>query len=101
MDIEKSELIALGFNIGQAKKFLQSLEKYKKKQIDDKEEERKRCLRLVLENIERLDLLDTFIENKVQPKYVRHLADDDLAKMGVSYWHRIGWSKSLSKINSK
>ena len=91
MSIEKSELIELGFNIGQAKQFLISLEKYK-------EEDRKRCLRHVLEQIKRLDLLDTFVQKKIQPKEIRHLSTDDLAKMGISYWNRMGWSKAIKDM---
>ena len=101
MAIEKSDLIALGLSIGQAQQFLLSLEKYKKKPQTDKDEERKRRLKLVLKEIERLDLLDTFIENKILYKDIRHLSVDDLAKMGVLYGKRKEWSKSLAKINCK
>lgn len=91
MAIEKSELIELGFNIGQAKQFILSLEKYK-------EEDRKRGLRQVLERIERLDLFDTFVHKKIQPRELWHLSADDLAKMGISYWNRIGWSRAFNDI---
>ena len=101
MAIEKSDLIALGLSIGLAQQFLLSLQKYKKKPQTDKDEERKRRLKLVLEEIERLDLLDTFIENKILHKDIRHLSVDDLAKMGVLYGKRKEWSKSLAKINCK
>ena len=99
MAIEKSDLITLGLNIGQAKQFLLSLEKYKKKKEHEKEEERKRCLKVELAKIERLDLLDTFIKKNIQLKDVYHLSVDDLAEMGISYWSRRGWAKSLIKIN--
>ena len=98
MSIEKSELIELGFSIGQAKQFLLSLEKYKKKKQHEKEEERRSCLKLVLEKIERLDLLDTFIKKNIQLKDVYHLSVDNLAEMGISYWSRRGWEKSLCKF---
>ena len=99
MAIEKSDLTALGLNIGQAKQFLLSLQKYKNKKQHEKEEERKQSLKLVLEKVKRLDLLDKFIEKNIQPKDVWHLSVDDLAEMGISYWSRRGWAKSLSKIN--
>ena len=95
MEIEKSELIDLGIKLGQAKEFLLSVEKLKQQRTTEREDERKQSLKLVLAEIKRLDLLDIFIDKKVQLNEILNLSEDDLSKMGLSYWKRFNWKKSV------
>lgn len=95
MAIEKNELIDLGIKLGQVKEFLLSLEKLKQQRTQEREDERKRSLKLVLAEIKRKDLLDIFIDKKVQLNEVLNLSEDDLTKMGLSYWKRFNWKKSV------
>ena len=100
MSIESSDLTDLGIKVGQVKEFLTSLDKYKLQQEREREEERKLCLKDLLEKLKKIDLLDTFMDKKVQVSEVINLTEEDLSKMGISIWKRRGWSSSLGKMKS-
>ena len=98
MSIERSDLTDLGLKVGQVKEFLVSLHKYKLQQEREREEERKRSLKDFLEKMKKIDLLDTFMEKKVQVSEVINLTEEDLSKMGISIWKRRGWASSMERM---
>ena len=101
MSIDRNDLIDIGLKVGQAKEFLISLDKYKLQKEQEKEDERKRSLKNLLEVMRRIDLLDTFIDKKVQVSDVLKLSDEDLSNMGVSFRKRIGWSSSIRRFEKR
>ena len=98
MAIERNDLIDLGLEIGQSRQFLLALDKFKQRKEQEKEEERKKDLKIFLEKIKKVDLLDTFIDKKVQASEVSTLSEEDLSKFGISFWKRKGWLKSINKF---
>ena len=101
MSVERSDLNDMGLKVGQVKEFLVSLHEYKLQQEREKEEERKRCLKGLLEKMKKIDLLDTFMDKKVQVSEFINLSEEDLSKMGISIWKRRGWSSSMEKLKSE
>ena len=100
MSIERNDLTDLGLKVGQVKEFLNSLHRYKLQQEREREEERKRCLKALLEKMKKIDLLDTFMDKKVQVSEFINLSEEDLSKMGISIWKRRGWSSAMEKMKS-
>ena len=101
MSVERSDLNDMGLKVGQVKEFLISLHEYKLQQEREREEERKRCLKGLLEKMKKIDLLDTFMDKKVQVSEFINLSEEDLSKMGISIWKRRGLSSSIEKLKSE